>query len=74
MLEKKKPIVLIGTLECPLAIGCVAFIKEEGYDPFRTSTVRRFVKMPFGVTYIKTENSRYILRSPVKAAVKEVRA
>lgn len=48
--------------------------KEEGYDPFRTSTVRRFVKMPFGVTYIKTENSRYILRSPAKAAVKEVRA
>lgn len=33
MLEKKKPIVLTGTLECPLAIGCVAFIKEEGYDP-----------------------------------------
>lgn len=73
MLEMKKPIALIGTLECPLTVGCVAFIKEEGYEPFRTSRVRRFFRMPFGVTYIRTENGRYILRSPVKAAAREVR-
>ena len=41
MLEKKKPIVLTGTLECPLAIGCVAFIKEEGYDCVATRRVTR---------------------------------
>ena len=73
MLHKRRIIAIIGTVECPLAVGCVAFIKEQSKEPIRTSTVHRFLKMPFGVTYIKTDNSRYFLRPPAKAAVKEIR-
>lgn len=73
MFEKKKLIYLIGTVECPLAVGCSAFIKKHGGEPFRSSAVKRYKRMPFGVTFIVTENTCYILHRPAKSAVREVR-
>lgn len=70
----KKRVDIYGTLEYPLAIGCAAFIKETGGEPFRTSTVKHFIKLPSGVTYIQTRNTHYYLHPPAKApAVKGVR-
>ena len=48
----KKRIVIRGTVEVPLAKGCVAFIRKEGEEPFRTSTV----------------NTHYYLHPPTRAA------
>ena len=68
----KKRIEIYGTLEFPLSIGCAAFIKEaEGTR--RTSSVKHFITLPSGVTYIETKNTRYVLRPPEKVAVKGVR-
>lgn len=59
---------------CPLAIGCSAFIQmQEGNDPIRTTAVKRFIRLPLGMTYIETRNTRYLLRRPGRAAVKGVR-
>lgn len=69
----KKRVDIYGTLEYPLAIGCSAFIKEAT-GMRRTSTVKHFITMPSGVTYIETRNTHYILHPPVKAAAKGVRA
>lgn len=69
----KKRVDIYGTLEYPLAIGCSAFIKEAA-GMRRTSTVKHFITMPSGVTYIETRNTHYILHPPVKAAAKGVRA
>lgn len=70
----KKRIDIYGTLEFPLTIGCAAFIKEaEGTR--RTSSVKHFISLPSGVTYIETKNTHYVLHPPAKAAaVKGVRA
>ena len=71
----KKRIVIRGTVEVPLVKGCVAFIRKEGEEPFRTSTVKCFATMPFGRTYIQTENTHYYLQPPARAAAaKGVRA
>ena len=68
----KKRIEIYGTLEFPLSIGCAAFIKEaEGTR--RTSSVKHFITLPSGVTYIETKNTRYVLRPPEKVAVNGVR-
>lgn len=68
----KKRIEIYGTLEFPLSIGCAAFIKEaEGTR--RTYSVKHFITLPSGVTYIETKNTRYVLRPPEKVAVKGVR-
>ena len=64
----KKRIVIRGTVEVPLAKGCVAFIRKEGEEPFRTSTVKHFITMPSGLTYIQTENTHYYLHQPTRAA------
>ena len=56
MFAKKKRIDIYGTLEFPLTIGCAAFIKEaEGTR--RTSSVKHFITLPSGVTYIQTKNT-----------------
>lgn len=69
----KKRIDIYGTLEFPLTIGCVAFIKEaEGTR--RTSSVKHFISMPSGVIYIETKNTHYVLHPPVKATAQGVRA
>ena len=74
MHKKKKQVKLSGILMCPLAIGCSAFIQmQEGNDPIRTTAVKRFIRLPLGMTYIETRNTRYLLRQPGKAAVKGVR-
>ena len=74
MYRKKKQVKLCGILMCPLAIGCSAFIqKQEGNDPIRTTAVKRFIRLPLGMTYIETRNTRYLLRRPGKAAAKGVR-
>lgn len=74
MFTKKKRIDIYGTLEYPLAIGCAAFIKKQEGKPIRTSSVKHFIKLPSGVTYIQTKNTHYYLHPPVKtAAVKGVR-
>lgn len=70
----KKRIVIRGTVEVPLAKGCVAFIRKVGEEPFRTSTVKHFITMLSGLTYIQTENTHYYLHPPTRvAAAKEVR-
>lgn len=70
----KKRVDIYGTLEFPLAIGYAAFIKEANGNPIRTSTVKHFIKLPSGVTYIQTCNTHYYLHPPAKApAVKGVR-
>ena len=73
MFAKKKRIDIYGTLEFPLTIGCAAFIKKQEGDPIRSSSVKHFITLPSGVTYIQTKNTRYILRPPEKAAAKGVR-
>ena len=64
----KKRIVIRGTVEVPLAKGCVAFIRKVGEEPFRTSTVKHFITMPSGLTYIQNENTHYYLHPPTRAA------
>ena len=74
MYRKKKQVKLSGFLMCPLAIGCSGFIQmQEGNDPIRTTAVKRFIRLPLGMTYIETRNTRYLLRRPGKAAAKGVR-
>ena len=74
MYRKKKQVKVCGILMCPLAIGCSAFIQnQEGNDPIRTTAVKRFIRLPLGMTYIETRNTRYLLRQPGKAAAKGVR-
>ena len=74
MYKKKKQVKLRCFLMCPLAIGCSAFIQmQEGNDPIRTTAVKRFIRLPLGMTYIETRNTRYLLRQPGKAAAKGVR-
>lgn len=34
----------------------------------RTSPVKHFITLPSGVTYIQTQNTRYYLHPPAKAA------
>lgn len=72
MLDKKKRIKLSGTLACPPTVGCSAFIQMQGSEPIRTTAVEYFIHLPFGVTYIETRNTRYLLFQPAKAAVKGV--
>ena len=51
MYRKKKQVKLCGILMCPLAIGCSAFIQmQEGNDPIRTTAVKRFIRLPLGMT------------------------
>ena len=64
----KKRIVIRGTVEVPLAKGCVAFIRKVGEEPFRTSTVKHFITMSSGLTYIQTENTHYYLHPPTRVA------
>ena len=64
----KKRIVIRGTVEVHLAKGCVAFIRKVGEEPFRTSTVKHFITMPSGLTYIQTENTHYYLHPPTRVA------
>ena len=74
MYRKKKQVKLCGILMCPLAIGCSAFIQlQEGNDPIRTTAVKRFIRLPLGMTYIETRNTRDLLRQPGMAGVKGVR-
>ena len=49
MFAKKKRIDIYGTLEFPLAIGCAAFIKKQEGDPIRTSSVKRFITLPYSL-------------------------
>lgn len=67
MFAKKKRIDIYGTLEYPLAIGCAAFINKQGGKPIRTSSVKHFIKLPSGVTYIQTKNTHYYLHPPIQA-------
>lgn len=69
----KKRIDIHGTLEFPLIVGCAAFIRQTAGDPIWTSLVKRFIRLPFGVTYIQTQNTHYCLHPPAKAAAKEGR-
>lgn len=70
----KKRIEICGTIEVPLEKGCAAFIRKVGEEPFRTSTVKHFITMPSGLTYIQTENTHYYLHPPTRvAAAKEGR-
>lgn len=62
----KKRIDIYGTLEFPLTIGCAAFIKEAS-GTRRTSSVKHFITLPSGVTYIQTRNTHYYLHPPAKA-------
>ena len=55
----KKCVEICGTIEVPLEKGCSAFIRKVGEEPFRTSTVKHFITMPSGLTYIQTENTHY---------------
>ena len=64
----KKRIDIHGTLEFPLAIGCAAFIRQTVGCIIRTSPVKHFITLPSGVTYIQTQNTRYYLHPPAKAA------
>ena len=64
----KKRIDIHGTLEFPLVIGCAAFIRQSVGEPIRTSPVKHFIRLPSGVTYIQTQNTRYCLHPPAKAA------
>ena len=74
MFFRKKRIDVHGTLATALAIGSAAFISVQDGDPFRTSAVKHFIQLPFGVTYIQTENTHYYLHPPVrKGAAKGVR-
>ncbi len=70
----KKHIDLRGVLEYPLTIGCAAFIKPEGQEAIRTSTVQRFVNLPSGAIYIETRNTHYLLRPVAKKASKGVQS
>ena len=71
---KKRRVDILGTLAAALAIGSVAFINVQNGDPFRTSAVKHFIQLPFGVTYIQTENTHYYLHPPVReGAAKGVR-
>lgn len=63
----KKRIDLYGTLETPMEKGCVAYIKEVGKKPFRTSVVQHFMTSPSGLIYIQTKNTHYYLHPPVVA-------
>ena len=56
----KKRIDIHGTLELPLAIGCAAFIRQTVGGLIRTSPVKHFITLPSGVTYIQTQNTRYV--------------
>ena len=50
------------------------FIKKQEGDPIRTSSVKHFITLPSGVTYIQTKNTHYYLHPPAKgAAIKGVR-
>ena len=74
MYRKKKQVKLSGILMCPLAIGSSAFIQmQEGNDPIRTTAVKRFIRLPLGMTYIETRNTRYLVRRPGWATAKGVR-
>ena len=74
MYRKKNQVKLSGILMCPRAIGCSAFIQmQEGNDPIRTTAVKRFIRLPLGMTYIETRNTRYLLRRPGRATAKGVR-
>ena len=64
----KKRIAVHGSLAFPLAIGCAAFIMQTVGGMIRTSPVKHFITLPSGVTYIQTQNTRYYLHPPAKAA------
>lgn len=74
MFAKKKRVELVGSLAYPLMIGSAAFINKQEGNPIRTSSVLHFITMPSGVIHIETQNTRYVLRPPEKAAAKGVRA
>lgn len=62
---RKKRIDIYGTLECPISIGSVAFIRDR-YGPRRTSAVKHFITLPTGTIYIQTLNTHYWLHPPGK--------
>lgn len=75
MYSKKKRVDVHGTLAAALAIGSVAFINVQNGDAFRTSAVKHFIQLPFGIAYIQTENTHYYLHPPVReGAAKGVQA
>ena len=63
----KKRIDICGTPEAPLEKGCVAYIKEVGQAPIRTSVVQHFMTSPSGLIYIQTKNTHYYLHPPANA-------
>ena len=66
----KSRVDIHGTLEFPLTIGCAAFIRPTNGKPIRTSSVKHFISLPSGVTYIETKNTHYVLHPPAKAVAK----
>lgn len=70
----KKLVEMRGILEYPVAVGCAAFIKPEGKEAIRTSSVIRFAKLPSGTMYIETKNTYYVLRPVRKAILKGVQS
>lgn len=62
---RKKRIDIYGTLEYPISIGSVAFIRERS-GARRTSVVKHFITLPTGTIYIQTRNTHYWLHPPAK--------
>lgn len=62
---RKKRVNIYGTLECPISIGSVAFIRERT-GARRTSPVKFFITLPTGTIYIQTRNTHYWLHPPAK--------
>ncbi len=60
---KKKRVELWGSLIYPLSVGSSAYIARESKPPLITSPVMKFFRLPFGLTYIQTRNTHYVLHS-----------
>ena len=60
---KKKRVKLYGSLAYPLSVGSAAYINREDKPTLITSPVMKFFRLPFGLTYIQTQNTHYVLHS-----------
>lgn len=70
MTKSKKPIVMYGTLLCPLVLGHNAFLRANGAI-YRTSTVVAIHEQSADMTHFETLNSDYYLSmepSPLAAS------
>lgn len=62
MKEKKKRIILDGSLLCPLAVGQSALI-HAGAQVFRTSTVVAILEVSADRLRFETLNTHYLLKT-----------